>query len=109
MGLPSGFRFRAPLAGLLAAWVFLLGAAQVSPALHSWMHETCDHGCGEHEPVSSPEHHCAVVFFSANEPDPFLVPEPVWCPRSVATSLSPVEPERLRATARIWPRAPPRG
>lgn len=51
---------------LLAAWVFVLTLAGVSPALHEWLH--ADSGCAgqcehseENSSEESPEHFCGVL------------------------------------------------
>jgi hypothetical protein len=59
-----------PVVGaLLAAWIFILSLAGVSPALHSWLHadDACAHACGSHAEEAPSEHsdadghYCAVV------------------------------------------------
>lgn len=55
---------------LLAAWIFILSLAGVSPALHDWLHADTDSGCA-HECSTTPEdshgeshtegHYCGVI------------------------------------------------
>jgi hypothetical protein len=54
------------VAALLAAWVFVLTLAGVSPALHKWLHADnncashCEHPEGE-KSEGNPEHFCGVL------------------------------------------------
>jgi hypothetical protein len=69
-----GCRTRLVLAGVLAAWIFLLGLAAVSPAWHDALHgetHACASCCGPHHPtreVPPParddEHRCAITIFA---------------------------------------------
>jgi hypothetical protein len=54
------------LSGFLAAWVFVLSLAGVSPQLHDWLHQDsgCAHSCESHSDENTNEaapHYCGVV------------------------------------------------
>lgn len=80
------------VAALLAAWIFVLTLAGVSPALHEWLH--ADEGCASHcehpeeeNSEESPEHFCGVLILQSGAiATPALeVPEFISCQRALLT------------------------
>lgn len=102
---------------LLAAWIFILSLAGVSPALHGWLHADiapgCAHGCGtvpDDAPAKSHEdgHYCGVIALQGTDAPVIDLTLPERN-RYERFHFEPVH-ERLHAHAsqhRLQARAPP--